>query len=54
MNFLGKEISDVVFSCGGLVLTSADGRIVLSNTLDDRLRIAFQDNLPAIRKKLFA
>ena len=32
---------------------SADGRITVSNTLDDRLQISFQANLPEIRKRLF-
>lgn len=40
-------------SCGGVVVTSADGRIVCSNTLDDRLRITYQANLPALRAVLF-
>jgi V-type H+-transporting ATPase subunit E len=38
---------------GGLVVTSADGRIVCSNTLDDRLAIAYGGNLPSIRAMLF-
>jgi V-type H+-transporting ATPase subunit E len=38
---------------GGLVVTSADGRIVCSNTLDDRLAIAYSGNLPSIREMLF-
>lgn len=38
---------------GGVVVTSADGRIVCSNTLDDRLRIAYSSNLPALREILF-
>jgi vacuolar-type H+-ATPase subunit E/Vma4 len=42
-----------VFSCGGVVLTSADGRILCSNTLDHRVHIAYQANLPEIRKQLF-
>lgn len=49
-----KKNSDPAFTCcGGVVLTSTDARIVLSNTLDDRLQIAFQENLPYIRQKLF-
>merc|ERR1719379_1034374 len=31
---------------GGVVLASADGKIVLSNTLDARLAIAQEQNLP--------
>lgn len=38
---------------GGLVVTSADGRIVCSNTLDHRLAIAYAGNLPAVREVLF-
>jgi V-type H+-transporting ATPase subunit E len=33
-------------------LSSADGRIVCSNTLDARVHIAYQANLPAIRTQL--
>jgi V-type H+-transporting ATPase subunit E len=40
-------------SSGGLVLTSADGRIVCRNTLDHRVHIAYEANLPDIRAKLF-
>ena len=32
---------------------SASGKIVCSNTLDDRLRIAYAQNLSAIRAMLF-
>ncbi|KAK9863348.1 hypothetical protein WJX84_008978, partial [Apatococcus fuscideae] len=39
--------------CGGVAVTSADGNIVCSNTLDDRLRIAYSQNLPTIRATLF-
>jgi V-type H+-transporting ATPase subunit E len=34
---------------GGVIVTSSDGTIECSNTLDDRLRIAYASNLPAIR-----
>lgn len=40
-------------SCGGVVVTSADGKIVCSNTLDDRLRITYASNLPDVRALLF-
>jgi len=47
-------LDDPALTClGGVVLTSADGRIVLNNTLDDRLMISFQENLPTFRTKLF-
>lgn len=48
------ENDDPGLTClGGVVLTSADGRTTLRNTLDDRLSIAYQANLPTIRVKLF-
>lgn len=40
-------------SSGGVILTSADGRIVCANTLDDRIAISYQGNLPEIRAQLF-
>ena len=41
-------------SCiGGVVLTSYNGRIVCSNTIETRLAIASEKCLPAIRKVLF-
>jgi hypothetical protein len=40
-------------SSGGVVVTSADGRIVCSNTLDHRVHIAYEANLPDVRGKLF-
>jgi vacuolar-type H+-ATPase subunit E/Vma4 len=40
-------------SAGGVVVTSADGRILCSNTLDHRIHIAYEANLPAIRSALF-
>jgi V-type H+-transporting ATPase subunit E len=50
----GGSGGDAAAACsGGVVLTSADGRIVCSNTLDDRVGIAYQANLPAIRAALF-
>mmetsp|Transcript_15134 Transcript_15134/g.32830 ORF Transcript_15134/g.32830 Transcript_15134/m.32830 type:complete len:233 (+) Transcript_15134:132-830(+) len=46
--------NDEIESCnGGVSLISADNRITCNNTLDDRLRIAYQANLPEIRKRLF-
>jgi V-type H+-transporting ATPase subunit E len=36
-----------------VVVTSADGRIVCSNTLDHRVHIAYEANLPDVRAKLF-
>jgi V-type H+-transporting ATPase subunit E len=47
--------SDEAASCsGGVVVIAADGRITVSNTLDDRLDITFQACMPDIRQKLFA
>ena len=40
-------------SSGGVVVTSADGRVVVSDTLDQRVHIAYEANLPDIRNKLF-
>ncbi len=40
-------------SSGGVVATSASGKIVCSNTLDDRLRIAYAQNLSSVRAMLF-
>jgi len=38
---------------GGVILTSYNGRIVCSNTIESRLAIASEKCLPAIRKVLF-
>ncbi|KAJ5069573.1 atpase h -transporting v1 subunit e1a-related [Anaeramoeba ignava] len=43
----------VPFCSGGVVLNSSNGRIVCSNTLDNRLLMAFESILPLIRDKLF-
>lgn len=40
-------------STGGVVASSANGAIVCSNTLDERLRIAYAQTLPDIRTALF-
>lgn len=45
---------DEIESCiGGIAVVSDDGKIVCSNTLDDRLRISYQGNLPSVREMLF-
>ncbi|KAJ7533718.1 hypothetical protein O6H91_13G061000 [Diphasiastrum complanatum] len=42
-------------SCsGGVILATKDGKIVCDNTLDARLEHAFKQNLPEIRRRLFA
>ena len=40
-------------SIGGVVLTCHSGKIVCSNTLENRLNLAFQESLPDIRSGLF-
>ena len=48
------EQAEYSYCSGGVVITSADRSIECSNTLDDRLKIAYMSNLPAIRKVLFS
>lgn len=38
-----------VFSSGGVVLASRDGKIVFENTLDARLDVVFRGKLPEAR-----
>lgn len=38
---------------GGVILTALRGRIVLNQTVDERLLIAYVDNMPQVRKGLF-
>lgn len=41
-------------SClGGLILHTRKGRIVCSNTLDDRLQLVYQEAIPEVRSTLF-
>jgi vacuolar-type H+-ATPase subunit E/Vma4 len=40
-------------SLGGVLVTSSNGRIVVNNTLDARLRIVEEEQLPTIRARLF-
>jgi vacuolar-type H+-ATPase subunit E/Vma4 len=41
-------------SCmGGIILHCKKGRIVCSNTLDDRLTLVYQEGIPEIRRLLF-
>lgn len=37
---------------GGVIVTAFEDRIVCNNTLDQRLKLAFEQNLPTIRKTL--
>ena len=39
--------------CGGVILYAHNRRIVCSNTLEDRLNMVFEANLPLIRNGLF-
>ena len=39
--------------CGGVILTACNNRIVLNQTLDERLSIAYSDLMPDIRAGLF-
>jgi V-type H+-transporting ATPase subunit E len=38
---------------GGVHVISVDGKIVCNNSLDDRLKVAFERNTPEIRKTIF-
>jgi len=49
----GNAPSGGQFCTGGVMLTSQGGRIVCSNTLDDRLALVYQSRLPVIREMLF-
>jgi len=39
--------------CGGIVLTALHGRIVCDNTLDQRVKLVYDELLPKIRNQLF-
>jgi len=40
--------------CGGVVLSAQEGRIMCDNTLDQRLVLAFDANIPKIRQLIFS
>jgi vacuolar-type H+-ATPase subunit E/Vma4 len=40
-------------SMGGIIMHCRKGRIVCSNTLDDRLQLVYQEAIPEIRTMLF-
>lgn len=40
-------------ACGGVLLYAHGRRIVVPNTLEDRLNLCFEQELPTIRKGLF-
>jgi V-type H+-transporting ATPase subunit E len=41
------------FCSGGIILSTNEGKIICSNTLDARLSMAFEQNLPLIRRILY-
>jgi len=49
----GPSSGQADFCSGGVILSSNEGRIICSNTLDARLSMAFEQNLPAIREILY-
>ena len=48
-----KETEGKAACCGGVILTSADKKIVVDNTLDARLDLCLRECLPDIRRILF-
>eukprot|EP01089_Gocevia_fonbrunei_P014998 TRINITY_DN427_c0_g1_i1.p1 TRINITY_DN427_c0_g1~~TRINITY_DN427_c0_g1_i1.p1 ORF type:complete len:251 (+),score=65.01 TRINITY_DN427_c0_g1_i1:61-753(+) len=51
----GTDLANTKQYCnGGVVLSAKEGRILCNNTLDQRLTLAFEANIPEIRKQLFA
>ena len=50
-----NEKSDIsTESCmGGILMHARSGRIVCSNTLDERLQLVYQEAIPQIREQLF-
>ncbi|KAH9254662.1 hypothetical protein BASA81_007429 [Batrachochytrium salamandrivorans] len=50
----GPSMGDGTPSCaGGIKVSAKNGKVVLDNTVDSRLNIAFADLMPTIRKVLF-
>lgn len=50
----GPSTGDGTPSCaGGIKVSAKNGKVVLDNTIDSRLSIAFADLMPTIRKVLF-
>ena len=41
------------FSAGGVRLTACNGRLVCDNTLDTRLQLIYEEQMPLVRSKLF-
>mmetsp|Transcript_9058 Transcript_9058/g.12450 ORF Transcript_9058/g.12450 Transcript_9058/m.12450 type:complete len:240 (+) Transcript_9058:110-829(+) len=48
-----KAGKDGVSCSGGIILSTNEGRIICSNTLDARLQMAYEQNLPLIRNTVF-
>jgi len=48
-----EELNSEEICSGGVLLSSNQGRIICSNTLDARLAMAFEQQLPLIRTTLF-
>ena len=40
-------------TCGGVIIYANKGRIVCANTLEDRLALSFDSELPRVREMLF-
>jgi len=40
-------------ACGGVILLAHERRIVVPNTLEDRMNLVFEQELPMIRRGLF-
>ena len=49
----GSAADDSASCAGGVLVSNASGSIVCSQKLDDRLQIAYTQNLPQIRATLF-
>ena len=49
-NFMSAEKDQ---GCGGVILYTANSRIVCANTLYERLDLAYEELLPSIRSTLF-
>jgi len=46
-------LSDQLVKIGGVVLAAHKGKILCTNTIDNRLDLCFQDSIPDIRRILF-
>ena len=45
--------SDAPSCLGGVVVATVDGKVKISNTLEDRLHLAYQANVPDLRVRIF-